>query len=435
MDNFRRYQEHVEHLRKSPMFNLSLSSNELFHSNFLSWIWNCDQEAFKKIITFFIGKDFDIARGEGKSIDVRREYKNFDLSIVERDGDIEGRVLFVLENKVKSVPYIEQIEEYIDKINLHNDKYNSQEHHKTPVTLLTLIDNFPDRDTLENKYSDDDNIALRIITYSDYITFLETMRFDNYDYIRADYCNYVKNLVALSCFWRDKEYHWNQYFLGWDNNYRKLDKSNKAYNYHFPAAEELRLHSLYHKLRSIQLCSDLKAVLNEQFAESCNILSIAASDDPILIKSSKQGGKYKKREDYFCRKQFLLGVGYGYSNNTPILEVKLVNQKDNYIYILQIQGAQYRHGIVAKHPTKVQYYQNWMSEHRDNDQEIINFSAEIMDQTILYPKQGNKKSPYNKFGDVMIYQSRKLTPNVTTVALFECIAKDIEILISQLKRG
>ena len=435
MDNFRRYQEHVEHLRKSPMFNLSLSSNELFHSNFLYWIWNCDQESFKNIITFFIGKEFDIDRGEGRNIDVRREYKNFDLSIVEKDGDEEGRVLFVLENKVKSVPYIEQIEEYIDKINQHNAKFNNQKHAKTPVTLLTLIDNFPDRASLISKYTVDANIELRIITYSDYIKFLETLRFNCYDYIREDYCNYVKNLVALSGFWGLNECDWNRYFLGWDNNYRGLVEKSEGYNYHFPAAEELRLHSLYHKLRSIQLCSDLKAVLNEQFAESCNILSIAASDDPILIKSSKQGGKYKKREDYFCRKQFLLGVGYGYSNNTPILEVKLVNQKDNYIYILQIQGAQYRHGIVAKHPTKVQYYQNWMSEHRDNDQEIINFSAEIVDQTILYPKQGNKKSPYNKFGDVMIYQSRKLTPNVTTVALFECITKDIEILISQLKRG
>lgn len=433
MDNHTRYFDHVEHLRKSPMFNLSLSSNELFHSNFLSWIWNCDQVAFKKIITFFIGKEFDIDRGKGRSIDVRREYKNFDLSIVERDGDTDGRVLFVLENKVKSVPYIEQIEEYIDKINQHNAKFNSQKHVKTPVTLLTLIDNFPDRDSLITNYTEDVNIELRIITYSDYIKFLETLRFNCYDYIREDYCNYVKNLVALTTFWGSNECDWNRYFLGWDNNYRGLVEKSEGYNYHFPAAEELRLHSLYHKLRSIQLCGDLKALLNKQFGDFCNVISLAASDDPILIKSSKQGGKHKKREEYFCKKQFLLGVGYGYSNNTPILEAKIVNQKDNYIYILQIQGAQYRHGIVAKHPTKVQYSENWMSNSRENDKNIIPFSSELMDDTILYPKPGKNKSPYNKFGDVMIYQSRKLSPNITISSLFECIISDIAVLLQEIK--
>lgn len=431
MDNYQRYNEHVEHLRKSPMFNLSLSSNELFHSNFLSWIWNCDPEAFKKIISLFVGKEFDIDRGPDKSIEVRREYKNFDLSIVERNGEEEGRVLFVLENKVKSVPYIEQIEEYIDKINVHNDRFNTIKHEKTPVTLLTLIDNFPDRNSLVNKYSSDKNIDLRIITYSDYIDFLETLKLSAHDYMRVEYCNYVKNLVSLSAFWVMREFSWNSYFLGWDNNYRGLEAGNDGYNYHFPAAVELRLHSLYHKLKSIQLCSDLKNLLEERLGKSCNILSISASDDHILIKSSRQGAKYKRRDEYFNKKQFLVGVGYGYTNNTPLLDVKVVNHKDNFIYIIQIQGVQYRHGIVAKHPSKVQYCDNWMSRTRENDNEIIKFSNDIMDDSVLYPKT-SKKSPYNKFGDVMIYQSRKLLPEVTILSLFECIVEDVRLLTDQI---
>lgn len=59
-----------------------------------------------------------------------------------------------------------------------------------------------------------------------------------------------------------------------------------------------------------------------------------------------------------------------------------------------------------------------MSNSRENDKDIIPFSSEVMDDTILYPKPGKNKSPYNKFGDVMIYQSRKLSPNITISSLF-----------------
>ena len=115
-----------------------------------------------------------------------------------------------------------------------------------------------------------------------------------------------------------------------------------------------------------------------------------------------------------------------------MLEVKVVNQKENFIYIIQIQGVQYRHGIVAKHPVKAQFCENWMSRNRENDNEVIKLANDIIEDSILYPKQ-SKKSPYNKFGDGMIYQSRKLSPNVITSDLFEYIVEDVRSLISQLK--
>ena len=180
------------------------------------------------------------------------------------------------------------------------------------------------------------------------------------------------------------------------------------------------------------MCSDLKNLLEERLGESCNILSISASDDHILIKSSRQGGKYKRRDEYFNKKQFLVGVGYGYTNNTPLLDIKVVNHKDNFIYIIQIQGVQYRHGIVAKHPVKAQFCENWMSRNRENDNEVIKLANDIIEDSILYPKQ-SKKSPYNKFGDGMIYQSRKLSSNVITSELFKYIIEDVRSLINQLK--
>ena len=39
----------------------------------------------------------------------------------------------------------------------------------------------------------------------------------------------------------------------------------------------------------------------------------------------------------------------------------------------------------------------------------------------------------NKFGDGMIYQSRKLYPSVITSELFEYIVEDVRSLINQIK--
>jgi hypothetical protein len=39
----------IQNLNNSPMFNLSLSSKELFHSNFLSFLYNCQLDFYKTV--------------------------------------------------------------------------------------------------------------------------------------------------------------------------------------------------------------------------------------------------------------------------------------------------------------------------------------------------------------------------------------------------
>ena len=55
--NEKDYDNAIKYLKTSPMFNLSLSSKELFHSNFLYWIWKADQKTFKSIINKLIGEN------------------------------------------------------------------------------------------------------------------------------------------------------------------------------------------------------------------------------------------------------------------------------------------------------------------------------------------------------------------------------------------
>ena len=106
-------------LQDSPIFNFSLASKELFHSNFLAWLF--EQRDFEAIVSEVlkradptIGASFRLRSGTAKS--VHREKQNVDLWLTLRPfeaDDIEWHVL--IENKIKSLPRLEQLEEYASK--------------------------------------------------------------------------------------------------------------------------------------------------------------------------------------------------------------------------------------------------------------------------------------------------------------------------------
>ncbi len=83
-------------LLSSPLFHLSLSSKELFHSNFLGWLgkWHPD---------FFLAVFWEmgcVLNCPADGFILKREYENFDLCVLAPDG----RIVFILENKVKKKP-------------------------------------------------------------------------------------------------------------------------------------------------------------------------------------------------------------------------------------------------------------------------------------------------------------------------------------------
>ena len=159
------------YLKESPLFKFSLSSKELFHSNFLEWLSNVDPVAFKKLILQMAGVP------SGKEIEdwtwpltwvVKREYNKFDLCIVEGNsqGDVEEiencqqeesysaengneqfveihteRILFVLENKVRSIPYDDQLKRYAKKAEELNKKVYSKLAAKMVADAARLLKN------------------------------------------------------------------------------------------------------------------------------------------------------------------------------------------------------------------------------------------------------------------------------------------------------
>ena len=97
-------------LRKNPMFRLSMSSLELFHSNFLEWLFDIDHKAFLKC--------FGLKVNNSSTYTIKREYhlgttpvngKNkqwvTDIAVFEN-----GNLILIIENKIKSTPSKGQLE-------------------------------------------------------------------------------------------------------------------------------------------------------------------------------------------------------------------------------------------------------------------------------------------------------------------------------------
>lgn len=130
----------LQSLKSNPIFQLSLASKELFHSNFLYWL--SQDEDLRPYFEYVISSlcDNKIVWENIRPYVVLREYKNFDLCICkknnngssddeepEKDGDPfyddikqAGEIVFVLENKFKSIATAAQLKEYQDKVNSYN---------------------------------------------------------------------------------------------------------------------------------------------------------------------------------------------------------------------------------------------------------------------------------------------------------------------------
>lgn len=92
-------------LKESPLFNLSLSSKELFHSNMFYWI--C--ETYGYVLGPILAKQIGIEAEHIK--ETKREKLNTDLII-----RFKNNTKVVIENKVKSIPNPAQLKKYEQKI-------------------------------------------------------------------------------------------------------------------------------------------------------------------------------------------------------------------------------------------------------------------------------------------------------------------------------
>lgn len=92
------YIEKLDSLKQSLIFNLSLSSKELFHSNFIGWLFG----NYPKIMKDFLNNNED----DYENLEIERESNNYDIMILSKKS------CYIIENKVKSLPDENQLKEY-----------------------------------------------------------------------------------------------------------------------------------------------------------------------------------------------------------------------------------------------------------------------------------------------------------------------------------
>ncbi len=442
---FMSYTDAIKTLKDSPMFNLSLSSKELFHSNFLYWIWKVDSNCFKGIIEALLGES---NLNWGNDWVVSREYKNFDLCVKDRSNeDLENddsqgsakkpKIYFVLENKVKSIPYKAQLDKYVKKVKEHHGKKIQVD---TKYLLLSLPSGFPDEESIRQQGK------WVIANYQQYLDAIKNLTIQQ-GYkkdILTDYCSFVGALLDVYYTWNKKCYQ---------------PRSPLLNTQYIADAEELRIHDLYHKSKYAQICAKIQSEIQPHIQGK---VSIIENDDKVIFSelSNHRNSKF-------------IAFGYGYTNGQPFVDVKVAFHDGHHpiICIIQAQGGWYRHGIIMNHSklseydgTKDQRIWNYLeknnvtpiggniicvNEHewmrfenfdKGKENKLCNISevikGNIFGESPLYPDHKSRKDsqPYGKYaGDNspigMIYQYRKLNSSVTVEQLIEYIVADVNGLI------
>lgn len=157
-------------LKHSPMFQLSLSGKELFHSNLLAWL----AEEYPDVVAKWLRERIGVSATT--VVRVRRETHNFDL-VLFIDSEETGSVV-VIENKVKSLPDAEQLSAYTGKA---RELYGSRAH----FLLLSLSN--PASVLSQNQ-------DWKVCRYTEYAEMLQTLptRSDYHAALLSDYIFTIK---------------------------------------------------------------------------------------------------------------------------------------------------------------------------------------------------------------------------------------------------
>lgn len=133
-------------LRSNPMFRLSMSSLELFHSNFLEWLFDLDHEAFLKCFAprfsnpaaCTIEREYHL--GTTKLATGKNKQWVTDIAVFEN-----GNLILIIENKIKSTPSKGQLLNQstfagtAKKVLLSLFEYSGTRHGFIPVLYKNLI--------------------------------------------------------------------------------------------------------------------------------------------------------------------------------------------------------------------------------------------------------------------------------------------------------
>ena len=413
----------LEELKKNPIFKMSLGSKELFHSNFLEYLWDIDDKKknrFSNVIAMLLkGRKLDFKPGSVFD----REKENFDICIHHTvNGEEDGKKFYdlIIENKVKSIPRKDQLEEYEKKAKGKGD----------PVfLLLSLVTDFPCRKELI-----DDKSPWIVAHYDQLKEAIENHYKDvgerNLKYI-SDYCQFIGQMHNLQ-------------------DYMIQDFDNQVY-YDKEVLDEykkLRIHDLYIKLRGSMFITRLKEKLEEIFKEKLDTEKIAIHILPFNIqddKSAKKKMRSFKYEDIrrFCEKNdgvhVFLDCTIQQGSGMVAAYIYRYRADYDYIYEVVIQGNQYRHGINSKKESDIYLLKpNSSEEEKEEAKKLQNLwkamskHDDVFFQNIHECTQTRPEDHYNKYAPEYVYKYVVLKEDEKVADLIDAFAKDIINIIPKL---
>lgn len=156
----------IKSLKESPLFNLSLASKELFHSNFIDWLIRIDKKNMSEVFSKLLNQNIKIK-------DCSREKNNLDLYIECEEKNV------VIENKFKSIITEEQLVDY-------NKKLNDE------IRILLTLHNEANELTITKKHN------WIIVGYDRLTEGLSKINTENkyHKHLIKDYCNFVNIIHA-----------------------------------------------------------------------------------------------------------------------------------------------------------------------------------------------------------------------------------------------
>ncbi|MDO8514229.1 MAG: PD-(D/E)XK nuclease family protein [bacterium] len=355
---------HIETLRSSPLFQLSLTSKELFHSNFLAWLFEMYRKESGQALSRFLKDGTDNVAIEG----VLREHNHHDLTISFKNGQE-----LIIENKVKSLPYIEQLAMYSEDAKANQN-----------FLLLSLV---PPPFAREGKIQTG-SVVWSTLTYSDLAAIIEQIGSSiKNEYHRAMLSDYAAFIASLGSIFASDAYDENELFA---------DFHSPSEGSLFEKLRPLRMGDIYQKLRYESFAGHIREALMQKYSGP---VSLSGSH----IEDGQVGHTY---------------IIHGFTHTTGLVSVSYVLAKGLYLTV-QIQGDSYRQ--------MVQGYAGYGSASRAVAEglkekhlwfDFSNFAA-----AKEYPR-GAKV--FNTYTSVDYYRSVKLAPAFTVKDVIGFVVLDME---------
>jgi hypothetical protein len=361
-----------EQLLKSVMFNLSLSSKELFHSNFLAYLINNDNNVLNYLFNDFVKFNLE------ENIMVEREKDNFDLLIYDNQNCL------IIENKVKSIPNITQLVEYEKKAKSKYKKFDRK------FILITIYE--------PNDLNLDDVENWIILNYDAVLNGLKRYSADIFNiYLKEvilDYINFMDSFIKL---FKLLEINEEQSIY---INQEILEDLN-----------ELRIYDLFYKSRFERLKSDLKKSINNKYGNSYKLIE------------SKVWNKLNVNE---------ISSTYGFTRGTGLFEFKvpIYKSRNNHIYIIGVQLQNHSLKLLVQSTDKDRIKE--VSESLNNDNLWFDFSILNL-KCATSNRQKKEFCSYNSQEGLMLYKYQ-IVDDVSNVKIIEIFMDYLKYIIDNREK-